>query len=69
MRRSRRTTTAVLGAAVVVAAGWITVPWIAMARRGTLDDQRVASWEDVPGPTPAIPLPRRPPAIERSRAL
>ncbi|WP_285589007.1 hypothetical protein [Actinomycetospora sp. NBRC 106378] len=69
-----RATAAVITTAAVAAVGWLAAPWIALARQGTLDVQRVRSWqheqdvwdEQVP---PVIPLPRRAPAEECIRAL
>ncbi|MEJ2866261.1 hypothetical protein WCD74_00700 [Actinomycetospora sp. OC33-EN08] len=68
-RRPHRAATAVLGTAVVVGVGWLAAPWVAMARRGTLDQQCVRSVRFLRaecGP-PVIPLPRRP--VEEVRAL
>jgi hypothetical protein len=70
-RGPRQATAAVLGTAAVVVAGWVAAPWIAMARRGTLDDRHVRAWADetAPDPPPVLPSPRRPLALEHSPAL
>ena len=45
---------AVLAAAVVA---WVAVPWVSMARRGTVDQRTVAAWRA----ECVVPLPRRAP--------
>ena len=62
-RRARRATTGQPGGAVkrlvvgaaLAALAWIAAPWVAMARRGTLDDQARAAMRE-----PVVPRPRRP---------
>ncbi|MFC5061644.1 hypothetical protein [Actinomycetospora atypica] len=46
----------ILGAAVVAGIVGIAAPWVAMARRGTLDEQALASMRE-----PVVPAPRRAP--------
>jgi hypothetical protein len=43
-----------VGAAAVAVLGWIIAPWVAMARRGTLDDHSRADMR-----APVIPRPRQ----------
>lgn len=33
-------------AVTVLVAGWLLAPWVAMWRRGTLDEQTVRSWQE-----------------------
>lgn len=55
----------VLGGAVAAAAtGWVLAPWVAMARKGTLDEQTVAAWKQ----EFRIPRPRRAPDGVRDSA-
>jgi hypothetical protein len=42
------------GAAVAAGIAWAVAPWVAMARRGTLDEQALADMR-----APVVPQPRR----------
>jgi hypothetical protein len=56
----------VVGLVVVGVVVWAAVPWVDMARRGTVDQRIVASWRA----ERAVPVPRRAPddmAISRQR--
>ena len=46
----------VVGVAAVAALAWVVAPWVAMAHRGTLDEQALAAMRE-----PVIPAQRRPP--------
>ena len=54
--------------AVVVGLGWLAAPWVALATRGTLEEQQIRAWCDEEPAVPHIPRPRPAPPVE-SRAL